>query len=204
MAQRRAFLNALLIAGVTAVVAAVVILSWVPPASRDALTHHFRRAEALSSARCHGGVARCAVFLLSDEPGFAVPGAAVVRKRHSAQIHSLRFCAADGRYGIFAFETATGCHLCPVRRPFFLLIPVVVKLSTTVYVDLGLVFFTTAAVIYLLRWAEGGLQWRHLLLSAVFCGLALGTKYNGLVTVGLLVFERRVPARFSTPLRTWN
>jgi hypothetical protein len=68
----------------------------------------------------------------------------------------------------------------------FISLPVVVKLSITVYVDLGLIFFSTAALLYILKWAANGYSARHLILSGVFCGLALGTKYNGLVTFFLL------------------
>ena len=64
----------------------------------------------------------------------------------------------------------------------FLSTPVIVKLSITVYVDLGLVFFSTAALIYLIKWSEADFSIRYLIFSAAFCGLALGTKYNGLVT----------------------
>jgi hypothetical protein len=194
MAQRRAFLIALLIAGVTAVVAAVVILSWVPPVSRDALTHHLAVPKLYLQ---HGAMVELPDVPFSYYPMnldllYLVPlwfGNDILPK----YIHY-----------VFALLTA-GMVFSHLKRRldatyalfgalFFLSIPVVVKLSTTVYVDLGLVFFTTAAVIYLLRWAEGGLQWRHLLLSAAFCGLALGTKYNGLVTVGLLVLS--VPCLF--------
>ena len=68
----------------------------------------------------------------------------------------------------------------------FLSTPVIVKLSITVYVDLGLVFFSTGALIYLVKWSENDFSIRFLLFSAAFCGLALGTKYNGLVTFFLL------------------
>ncbi|NIW79809.1 MAG: phospholipid carrier-dependent glycosyltransferase, partial [Calditrichae bacterium] len=69
---------------------------------------------------------------------------------------------------------------------FFLSIPIIVKLSITVYVDLGLIFFTLAALLLLLRWVESGFKPKFLILSAVFCGLAMGTKYNGLITFFLL------------------
>ena len=41
-------------------------------------------------------------------------------------------------------------------------------------------------MIFLLVWAESGYQAKYLLVSAVSCGLALGTKYNGLVILVLL------------------
>jgi len=69
---------------------------------------------------------------------------------------------------------------------FFLSIPIIVKLSINVYVDLGLIFFSTASLLLLLRWIEKGFSLKFLILSASFCGLALGTKYNGLITLFLL------------------
>ena len=37
---------------------------------------------------------------------------------------------------------------------FFLGTPIIVKLSTTVYVDLGLVFFSTASLLLIFRWLD--------------------------------------------------
>lgn len=69
---------------------------------------------------------------------------------------------------------------------FFLSVPIIVKLSTTAYVDLGLIFFTTASLLGLIKWIENGYRLRDLIFSAIWCGLALGTKYNGLITLLLL------------------
>ncbi len=68
---------------------------------------------------------------------------------------------------------------------FFLSLPIIVKLSITVYVDLGVIFFSTASFLMLLKWAEHK-KLRHLILAGMFCGLAAGTKYNALITVFLL------------------
>jgi hypothetical protein len=65
---------------------------------------------------------------------------------------------------------------------FFLSIPIIVKLSTTVYVDLGVIFFSTATILFLFKWMADGFRFGPLVLSAVLCGLAMGTKYNGLIT----------------------
>ena len=69
---------------------------------------------------------------------------------------------------------------------FFLTIPVIVRLSSTVYVDLGLICFLFASLLCLLRWVETEFRPKYLIISAVFCGLALGTKYNGLLGFFLL------------------
>jgi Dolichyl-phosphate-mannose-protein mannosyltransferase len=71
---------------------------------------------------------------------------------------------------------------------FFLSIPVILKLSITVYVDLGLIFFTTASLLLLFRWIEKKYQMRYLIYSAICCGMAVGTKYNGLISLLLLSF----------------
>jgi len=69
----------------------------------------------------------------------------------------------------------------------FLSLPIIVKLSITVYVDLGLIFFSTAALFYLFKWMNNNYKLKHLLVSAVWCGLGLGTKYNGLIVFFLLM-----------------
>jgi 4-amino-4-deoxy-L-arabinose transferase-like glycosyltransferase len=69
---------------------------------------------------------------------------------------------------------------------FFLSIPIIVKLSITVYVDLGLMFFTTASLLLIFHWLNSSYKIRYLLLAGICCGLAAGTKYNGLISIFLL------------------
>jgi 4-amino-4-deoxy-L-arabinose transferase-like glycosyltransferase len=68
----------------------------------------------------------------------------------------------------------------------FLTLPLIIKLSVTVYVDLGLIFFTTAALFSGAIWLEDTGRTRWLVLAAVCSGLALSTKYNALVSFMLL------------------
>ena len=64
----------------------------------------------------------------------------------------------------------------------FISTPIIIKLSTVAYVDLGLVFFITASGLAFMRWRESEYkQYKWLLISSVAMGLALGTKYNALV-----------------------
>jgi hypothetical protein len=69
---------------------------------------------------------------------------------------------------------------------FFLSLPIVVKLSISAYVDLGLMFFSTGALLFMLKWLESGYQSRFLVFSSLFTGLAMGTEYNGLICFVLL------------------
>ncbi len=164
-------------------VVATVLLGSVPPVDRDALTHHLFVPRLWLE---HGGIHEIPEIPFSYYPMnldllYTVPlalGNDIVPK----YIHYL-----------FALLTALLLHRHIARRlgrvygllgaVFFLSVPVILKLSITVYVDLGLVFFTTAALLLLLRWAEEGFPWRWLVLAGLCCGLAAGTKYNGLVAV---------------------
>jgi hypothetical protein len=65
-------------------------------------------------------------------------------------------------------------------------LPVVVKLAITAYVDLGLVFFSTAGLLFFFQWLASGYERKRLVVAALFCGLGLGTKYNGLLVLFLL------------------
>ena len=68
----------------------------------------------------------------------------------------------------------------------FLSLPVIIRLSTTAYVDLGLVFFSTAALFSTIQWYNSSFQFRYAVMGGIACGLAMGTKYNGLITFVLL------------------
>jgi hypothetical protein len=64
----------------------------------------------------------------------------------------------------------------------FLSTPMIVRLSTEAYVDLGLAFFTTASILAFLRYRDGEFkESKWLFLSSIAMGLALGTKYNALL-----------------------
>jgi 4-amino-4-deoxy-L-arabinose transferase-like glycosyltransferase len=65
----------------------------------------------------------------------------------------------------------------------FVSTPMVMRLSVTAYVDLGMIFFTTASVLAFLHWRDGGYgEAKWLLLSALCMGLAAGTKDNAFIT----------------------
>jgi len=49
-----------------------------------------------------------------------------------------------------------------------------------------LYYFSTASLIYLFKWIEKDFKIKYLIFSAIWCGLALGTKYNGLIVLFLL------------------
>jgi len=166
----------------------VLVLSWVPPVSRDALTHHLFIPKLYLK---HGGMYEIPNISFSYYPMildlfYLIPlyfGNDIIPKL----IHfSFALMTAWLIYGYLKKRTDSRYALFGAL--FFLSIPIIVKLSITVYVDLGLIFFTTATLLSLPKWLETEkIHW--LVFSAAMCGLSLGTKYNGLVSLFLLTFS---------------
>jgi hypothetical protein len=168
------------------VIGSIMVLSWVPPVSRDALTHHLAVPKLYLQ---QGGIHEIPSITFSYYPMnldllYMVPlyfGNDIIPKF----IHF-----------VFALLTAWLIYSYLKKRIdrlwalggalFFLSLPIIVKLSITVYVDLGLVFFSTASLMSLFKWIESRFQLKYLILSASCCGLALGVKYNGLIVIFLL------------------
>ena len=179
-------------------VVSTILLSCVPPVSKDALVHHLVVPKLYV---VHGGMYEISHLIHSYYPMnvdllYVIPlyfGNDIVPKF----IH-------------FFFGLLTALLLFDyVRRRmntiygllgalFFLSIPIIVKLSITVYVDLGLTFFCTASLLLLLKWIERQYAVQYLILSAAFCGLAMGTKYNGIIVCLLLtLFVPFLSSRYS-------
>jgi 4-amino-4-deoxy-L-arabinose transferase-like glycosyltransferase len=180
------WLRRYLAAALILLVVAVGILAWVPPVSRDALTHHLVVSK----------------MYLQEGKIYEIPEIAFSYYPMNLDLLYLvpLYFGNDilPKYIHFAFALLTAgiifAYICKrmgsvyglLGALFFLSIPVIVKLSVPVYVDLGLTFFSFAALLALFRWRETDFRPRWLLLAGAACGLALGTKYNGLVTLFIL------------------
>lgn len=179
--QTQHWINVALVSLLALIVTCIVILAIVPPISRDALTHHLAIPKLYLK---HGGIyeipwARWSYYPMNLDLLYMIPlyfGNDIIPKF----IH-------------FAFALLTGLLVFKYLRErseiayailgviFFLSLPVVVKLSITVYVDLGLIFFSFLSLFYLFKWIRADYKLNYLIYSAVGCGLAVGTKYNGLI-----------------------
>ncbi len=167
-------------------IVAIILLAFVPPVDRDALTHHLYVPRLYLQ---NGGIFEIPDLEFSYYPmnldllymGALYLGTDILPK----YIHM--FFGLATAYLIYRYLKSR-IPLCYalLGAIFFLSIPVIVKLSITVYVDLGLVFFTTAALLLLFQWIEKNFQTRYLLLAGLCCGLAIGSKYNGLIVSFLL------------------
>jgi 4-amino-4-deoxy-L-arabinose transferase-like glycosyltransferase len=180
-------------------VGSIIVLSLVPPVSRDALIHHLALPKLYLK---HGGIFEIPFMNFSYYP----------MNLDLLYLIPLAFGNDIGpKFIHFGFGLLTAWlifyHLrrrinqmyALVGAVFFLSIPIIMKLSITVYVDLGLVFFSTASLLLILKWIESRFSLKPLIFSAVFCGLALGTKYNGLIVLFILMlFIPFIRSRFST------
>lgn len=185
---------------IAALVISVLVLSSVPPVSRDALTHHLVVPKLYME---YGGIYEIPSIKFSYYPMnldllYMLPlvwGNDIVPK----YIHfSFALCTALLMYHYL--KKRIGRLYGSLGALFFLSIPIIVRLSITVYVDLGLIFFSFASLIYMLEWGNQKFQFKFLFLSSLCCGLALGTKYNALILFALIsllipvVYSRSAPA----------
>jgi hypothetical protein len=178
----------ILIAGLLVLlIASILVMAAVPPVSRDALTHHLAVPKLYLKS---GGMHEIPEVVFSYYPMnldllYMIPlyfGNDIIPK----YIHfAFALLTAWLIYGYLKSRT-TKTHYGLLGALLFLSLPVILKLSITVYIDLGLVFFSTAALVYVLKWAANGSRPRYLLIAGLFCGLGLGTKYNGLISFFLL------------------
>ncbi len=165
---------------------AIIILGSVPPVDRDSLSHHLYVPRLYLE---HGGMVELpevefSYFPMNLELLYLLPlafGNDIVPK----YIHF--FFALLSALIIYRFLKISLNNLYALTGSiFFLSIPVVIKLSTVAYVDLGLIFFSTASLFLLLKWAKNTDKIYSLILAGICSGLAVGTKYNGLITLIIL------------------
>ena len=169
----------------------IIIMDLTPPVTKDALIHHLAVPKLYIR---HGGIYEIpdmefSYFPMNIDLLYIIPlyfGNDIIPK----YIHF--FFALLTAWLVFNYiRREMGLEYGLLGSIFFLTIPIIVKLSMSVYVDLGLVFFTFASLIYFLKWIESDFRYRFLIISAIFCGLSLGTEYNALIH--LLIITLSIP-----------
>ena len=184
--EKNTVLHLFLVAILALLIVAIIFLSWVPPVSRDALSHHLAVPKLYLQ---HGGITELPSVLFSYYPMnldllYVIP--LYFGNDIAAKLIHFTFALLTAWLIYGYLEKRLSAVWAIFGAIFFLSLPIIVKLSITVYVDLGLVFFSTAALLSLLKWIENRFQAKFLVGSAICCGLALGTKYNGLIVLLIL------------------
>lgn len=180
------YAKAFLIGLLALLIIAIIILSLVPPVSKDALVHHLAVPKLYLK---HGGIYEIPFMTFSYYPMnldllYMIPlyfGNDIVPK-----FSHFTFALLTAGLIFYYLRERTNILYALFGAALFLSIPIIVKLSITVYIDLGEIFFSFSAIILLLKWLRSGFRMIYLLYSGILCGLALGTKYNGLITLALL------------------
>ena len=169
-------------------VASVIVLSCVPPVTKDELVHHLALPKLYLK---HGGMYEIPFMEFSYYPMnlqllYMIP-LAFGQDLLPKFIHFA--FALLSAWLVFAYlKKRLDTVYALFGALFFLSLPIIVKLSITAYIDLGVIFFSTASLLLILKWMESGFSRKHLITSGIMCGLGLGTKYNGLITFFLLTF----------------
>jgi len=170
----------------TSTIMSISLLSSVPPVSRDALTHHLSvpKLWLMNGGICELPHLKVSYYPMNLDLLYLIPlyfGNDIIPK----YIH-FAFSLLTATL-LFSYITKRINFLYGLLGSlFFLSIPIIVKLSITAYVDLALIFFSTSSFVYLLKWKKNCFKIKYLIISSVCCGLALGTKYNGLILLLLL------------------
>ncbi len=184
--KRTSWMSIVCLIMILGVVGSILLLAAVPPVSRDALTHHLAVPKLWIE---NGGIVEIPNLDFSYYPMnldllYVIPmlfGNDILPK----YIHFL-FALATAWLIYSYLKQRTTRALSLGGALLFLSTPIIVKLSISVYVDLGLIFFSWASIFHLLAWARHPHSAKHLIFSAVLCGLGLGTKYNGIIVLFLL------------------
>ncbi len=171
-----------LIAVIALLVFIEIVLALTPPIARDVLIHHLAIPKLWLR---HGGFydiswAEFSYYPMNVDLLYLIPlyfGNDIIPNF----IH-MSFGIGTACLIYFYLQNKLGRLAGLLGALIFISTPIIVRMSTTAYVDLGLVFFTTTSVLAFIRWRDGKYkEYRWLFISSIAMGFALGTKYNALI-----------------------
>jgi len=179
-------------------VGALVVLNLLPPVARDELTHHLALPELFLTR------GRADVFPFAEQSYFPMqvsvlytPLLARGWEIAPKYLHMLFGLASVGVLHLY-LSSRVSAGVAGFVALLLLTTPTFANLASSAYVDLGLFFFTTVSVVALLRWSANestGL----LALSGFAAGCAASVKYNGYLTLPVLLFGTLALAPRRTP-----
>ena len=164
-----------------------IILNLVPPISRDALIHHLAIPKLWLK---HGGIyeipwAEYAYYPMNIDLLYAL--CLYFKNDIAPKFIHLAFGLGTGLLIYLYLKPKYGRNWGLLGMVIFITTPIVVWLSTTAYVDLGMTFFITASVMAFIKWRDSeykNIKW--LLLCGLTMGIAVGSKYNALIAAFIL------------------
>ncbi|MCO6432173.1 MAG: glycosyltransferase family 39 protein [Deltaproteobacteria bacterium] len=165
--------------------AANLLLCFTPPIARDELNHHlaFPKLMLQQGAFVHHPHAAYSFYPMLLQM-FFIP-VLWLGEDHMAKVIHYFFGVMTGLLIYFYAQKRAGAKPALFAFLIFLSVPVVQKLMHTAYVDLALMFYSTAALLLLLHWGDDQRS-RYLFLAGAASGFALCSKPNGLIVAALL------------------
>jgi len=177
-------IDVVLILAIMLVLCAELLLNLTPPISRDALIHHLAVPKLWIN---NGGFYETPWADYSYYPMYInllYLVCLIFENDIAPKFVHLSFGLGTG-YLIWVYLTRRYNHHWGLLGLFiFISTPIVIWLSTSAYIDLGMTFFTTASVLAFISWRNSGyneIKW--LILSAISMGIAIGSKYNALIAL---------------------
>ena len=183
--NRKAFGNTasfLLCTTIIVFFSAEFILNLTPPISRDALIHHLAIPKLWLK---HGGFyeiswAEYAYYPMNINLLYAV--CLYFKNDIAPKFIHLAFGIGIGLLIYLYLKPKFSRNWGLLGVVIFITTPVVVWLSTSAYIDLGMTFFTTGSVLAFIKWRDSEYsRFKWFLISSFCMGIALGSKYNALI-----------------------
>jgi hypothetical protein len=158
------------------------ILNLTPPISRDALIHHLAIPKLWIK---HGGFyeipwAEYAYYPMNIDLLYTV--CLYFKNDIAPKFIHLAFGIGTSLLIYHYLKQKFSRNWGLIGLLIFITTPVVVWLSTTAYVDLGMTFFITGSVLAFIIWRDSEYsKTRWILISSCCMGIAVGSKYNALI-----------------------
>jgi hypothetical protein len=159
-----------------------IILNFTPPISRDALIHHLAVPKLWLK---HGGFyeipwAEYSYYPMNFNLIYLI--CLYFKNASATKFIHLGFGIGTGWLIYVYLKQKFDRNWGLLGMVIFITTPIVVWLSTSAYVDLGMTFFITGSVLALIRWRDS--EYRKIkwfLISSLCMGFAMGSKYNALI-----------------------
>jgi hypothetical protein len=159
-----------------------IILNLTPPISRDALIHHLAipKLWIVNGGFYETKWADFSYYPMNVNLLYLIP--IYFKMDYLAKFIHMGFGIGTALLIYFYLKNRINKLAGILGILIFLSTPMIFRLSTEAYIDLGLVFFTTASILAFIRYRDGEFkEFKWLFLSSVAMGLALGSKYNALI-----------------------
>jgi len=159
-----------------------LVLNLTPPISRDALIHHLAIPNLWLK---HAGFyeipwADYAYYPMNIDLLFLV--CLYFKNDIAPKFIHMAFGTGIGLLVYIYLKKRMGHNWGLLGAVIFITTPIVVWLSTSAYIDLGMTFFTTASIMTFIKWRDSEYKKLNWFLISSFCmGMALGSKYNALI-----------------------